>query len=203
MGFDLRCPYNQESIWSVGDFVYQDYLDSIEPNTRRIRQIISFDLNLSPRPWDVRQLGSDQFRLSLRCWATVQAMLELSHMDDPPTVSVFWEIERVGWERVQSMDWFEGPFYPTLKRPENWESIGYDLVNDDGVSELWDIDEGFWQLDPRLVESVNKYGLSADYQIIECVLPDLPLNPIHKWVTVWRAWIDPVQTRSSKPPHTA
>jgi hypothetical protein len=175
------------SPWKVGSLRFEDFAGLLGEEQSRIEYIVSADLNLCPRPWEVMV---SQKRINPQdLFTTLESAIEQAKQYSHPSKLVFWEMDAEGFQAARNDGWFETGAEPQVNRPEGWSDLGMDIINGEGVSELWDVFErGFWQLDPELVRVVNQNGLISKQDVIERIKPELPLNPLYRWVSIWRAW---------------
>lgn len=190
LGYDLRSPISNNSSWKVGDLGVKNFSDLLGTAGGEIQEIISFDLNLSPRPKAIKFNRPGHVDLSCGAYSSDNEAYAECGDDSEKGTLVFWQAEKESFLRAKDEGWFD--FLPDKPPclPVGWLSIGVDVINDQGVSEYWDISEEFWELDQKLVDSVNQYGLITDEKLIAACLHSLPLDPANTWVMPVRAWID-------------
>jgi len=189
LGYDLRSPISKSSSWKVGDLGIEEFSGLLGITSDKIQQILSFDLNLSPRPKSI--ISNRPGNVDLSCGAYFsdsEAHAECSDGNEKG-ILVFWQIEKEAYLKAKDEGWFD--FLPDKIPPlaDDWVCVGLDVINNQGVSEYWDISEEFWELDQKLVDSVNQYGLIADEELITEYLSSLPLDPANKWIMPVRVWI--------------
>ncbi len=188
LGYDLRSPISESSNWKVGDLDIKDFSNLLGAAGNKVQKILSFDLNLSPRPKAI--ISNRPGHVDLLCGAYSSEKEALSNCsDDEKGILVFWQVEKNSYLNACEEGWFD--FLPAdiPALPSDWLCVGLDIINDQGVSEYWDISEEFWELDSKLVDTVNQYGLVTEERLVTEYLPSLPLDPANKWVMPIRAWI--------------
>lgn len=190
-GYDLRTPLSPSSTWKVGSLVFNDFSKLLKSRSHKINHILSFDLNLSPRPDATISNLPGNVDLDYGAYSSPQQPYERYGKCGLSGFLVYWQIEKNAYLRALEENWFS--FLPEkLERaPPSWQPIGIDIVNDQGVSEYWDISEDFWFLDSRLADAVNAHGLIEPEDLVAEVLQMLPMDPANRWVMPVRAWIGP------------
>ena len=103
-------------------------------------------------------------------------------------IPVFWEIGKIGYNKLQTEPWFHDRELKNCEVPHNWICFGLDIVNGDAGSEIWDPFEDFWLVNPTLKRLINTIGLFDSLEMVEKVLPELPLDPTRDWAAPVRAW---------------
>lgn len=191
LGYDLRSPISRRSTWKVGDLGIEEFAGLLGSDGDKIEEIISADLNLSPRPKATNSNRPGDVDLLYGAYYSADEAYAKCGDDKGNGLIIFWQVEKHSYLKARDDGWFD--FLPDTAPilPDDWLCIGLDVINDQGLSEYWDISEEFWELDQRLVGSVNQYGLIANEQLIAEHLSSLPLDPVNKWVMPMRAWIMP------------
>jgi len=192
LGYDLRSPISRDSSWKVGDLSIKEFSGLLGTAGNKIQEIISFDLNLSPRPKMIKYYRPDYTKdlyLSYGAYSSDNEAYTECSDDNEKGILVFWQAEKEAYLKVKDEGWFE--FLPDKPPclPDGWLCVGIDVINNDGLSEYWDTFEDFWKLDPKLADMANQYGLITDEELIAEHLPSFPLNPICKWAMPVRAWV--------------
>jgi hypothetical protein len=188
-GYDLRVPFSSESRWKVGDLDFRSFSRLLGAQSERVERIISFDLNLSPRPGAALSNRLGAADLAYGAYASAASALEVCGGADCVGRLLYWQIERQSYARAQAERWFTFMPDESTPLPGGWRCIGLDVVNDQGLSEYWDVAEAFWELDARLVTAVSRDGLIENEQLLTEMLSSLPLDPANRWVMPIRAWI--------------
>jgi len=189
LGYDLRSPISKDSSWKVGDLGIKEFSDLLGTAGSKIQEIISFDLNLSPRPKAIMSNRPGLVDLSCGAYSSDNEAYTECGDDNEKGILIFWQAEKEAYFKAKDEGWFG--FLPDKPPclPDGWLCVGLDVINDQGMSEYWDISEEFWELDQKLVDMANQYGLITDEESIAEYLPSLPLDPANKWVMPVRAWI--------------
>lgn len=188
LGFDVRSPISNSSTWKVGDLGFENFIELVDKSAK-IKEIISFDLNLSPRPNSIKGNCKGEVDIIYGAYCSQEKAYKKSGNTDYPSRTIYWEVEKNSFIRASNQKWFD--FSPADKPalPDGWTCIGIDIINDQGVSEYWDIGEDFWSIEPSLINNVNEYGLLNDEALLEKLLNNLPLDPANIWVMPVRVWV--------------
>lgn len=189
LGYDLRSPISKDSSWKIGDLSMKEFSSLLGTAGNDIQQIISFDLNMSPRPRAIKSNRPGHVDLLCGAFSSNAEAYSACNDDKEKGILIFWQAEKKAFLKAKTEGWFDflPEKHPCL--PDGWLCIGLDVINDQGISEYWDVSEEFWRLDRKLVSMANQYGLILDEKLIAEYLPSLPLNPLNKWVMPIRAWI--------------